>query len=283
MRIGSSVTSVSWIPSEAVTGMTKLPFEVHRRVVGKRPDDRRDNGLSDAAAGGRPRKDHELERRGEPDEGQAEVGLGRFDARDRANGLDEHDRSDRERRHAGEHQRELAPDPARSGACLRVNCGELGDFAEGGRLALPEPDRRDIRHVERDEQSAGGPADMTVPHHDRGHDAERQGEQRVPAHPASERQRRDEGSNGERDQAHRDVGPDDVAERDRRRLAKRRGDRRRELLGLGAGQQQGKCERADAEAARSRFEMLGEDLGADDDERDTAGERRHCEDRRHRR
>jgi hypothetical protein len=28
MRIESSVTSVSWIPSEAVTGMTKLPFEV---------------------------------------------------------------------------------------------------------------------------------------------------------------------------------------------------------------------------------------------------------------
>ncbi len=28
MRIESSVTSVSWIPSEAVTGMTKLPFEL---------------------------------------------------------------------------------------------------------------------------------------------------------------------------------------------------------------------------------------------------------------
>jgi hypothetical protein len=28
MRLESSVTSVSWIPSEAVTGMTKLPFEV---------------------------------------------------------------------------------------------------------------------------------------------------------------------------------------------------------------------------------------------------------------
>ena len=28
MRIESSVISVSWIPSEAVTGMTKLPFEV---------------------------------------------------------------------------------------------------------------------------------------------------------------------------------------------------------------------------------------------------------------
>ena len=28
MRIGSSVTSLSWIPSEAVAGLTKLPFEV---------------------------------------------------------------------------------------------------------------------------------------------------------------------------------------------------------------------------------------------------------------
>lgn len=28
MRVEASVLSVSWIPSEAVTGMTKLPFEV---------------------------------------------------------------------------------------------------------------------------------------------------------------------------------------------------------------------------------------------------------------
>ncbi len=27
MRIESSVTSISWIPSEAITGMTKMPFE----------------------------------------------------------------------------------------------------------------------------------------------------------------------------------------------------------------------------------------------------------------
>jgi hypothetical protein len=27
MRIESSVTSVSWIPSEAITGMAKVPFE----------------------------------------------------------------------------------------------------------------------------------------------------------------------------------------------------------------------------------------------------------------
>src|SRR5688572_11541921 len=28
MRIESSVTSISWIPSEAVTGLTKMPFEM---------------------------------------------------------------------------------------------------------------------------------------------------------------------------------------------------------------------------------------------------------------
>ena len=28
MRIESSVTSISWIPSEAIEGMTKLPFEM---------------------------------------------------------------------------------------------------------------------------------------------------------------------------------------------------------------------------------------------------------------
>jgi hypothetical protein len=27
MRIDSSVTSLSWIPSEAIVGMTKMPFE----------------------------------------------------------------------------------------------------------------------------------------------------------------------------------------------------------------------------------------------------------------
>ena len=28
MRIQSSVTSISWIPSEAIRGVTKLPFEM---------------------------------------------------------------------------------------------------------------------------------------------------------------------------------------------------------------------------------------------------------------
>ena len=28
MRIESSVTSISWIPSEAIKGMTKMPFEM---------------------------------------------------------------------------------------------------------------------------------------------------------------------------------------------------------------------------------------------------------------
>ena len=28
MRVESSVTSISWIPSEAITGMTKMPFEM---------------------------------------------------------------------------------------------------------------------------------------------------------------------------------------------------------------------------------------------------------------
>jgi hypothetical protein len=39
MRIESSVTSVSWIPSEAVTGMTKLPFEVGFTHYDKPPPD----------------------------------------------------------------------------------------------------------------------------------------------------------------------------------------------------------------------------------------------------
>ena len=124
---------------------------------------------------------------------------------------------------------------------------------------------------------------MTVPHDDRGHDTEWQREQRVPTHPVSERQRRDERSNRQRDQAHRDVGADHVTERDGRHLAQRRRDRGRELLGLGTGQQQREGERADAEPPRGRFEVLGEDLRAHDDERDAPGERCNREHRRHRR
>ena len=39
MSWNSSVTSVSWIPSEAVTGMTKLPFEVGFTHYDKPPPD----------------------------------------------------------------------------------------------------------------------------------------------------------------------------------------------------------------------------------------------------
>jgi hypothetical protein len=39
VRIESSVTSVSWIPSEAVTGMTKLPFEIGFTHYDKPPPD----------------------------------------------------------------------------------------------------------------------------------------------------------------------------------------------------------------------------------------------------
>jgi hypothetical protein len=43
MRIESSVTSISWIPSEAVTGMTKLPFEVGVGHYDAPPPDRIDD------------------------------------------------------------------------------------------------------------------------------------------------------------------------------------------------------------------------------------------------
>ncbi len=257
--------------------------EAHRRVVGERADDRRDDGLGDSAARRRPREDDELERRGQPDQGQAEVGLRRFDPGDRPDRLHEHDRADRERRHACEHQSELASDPARPRARPRVRFGELGDLPESGRPPLPDPDRRDVRDVERDEQRAGGSAHTAVPRRGRGHDTEREREQRVPPNPGAERQRRDERADRQRHQTHCDVRSDDVAERDCRHLAQRRGDRGRELLGFGPGEQECERECADAEPARGRLEVLGEDLGAHDDERDPPGERREGEDRCHRR
>src|ERR1700730_10540031 len=39
MRIESSVTSVSWIPSEAITGMTKMPFEMGMAHYDQAPPD----------------------------------------------------------------------------------------------------------------------------------------------------------------------------------------------------------------------------------------------------
>src|SRR4051794_3613223 len=40
MRIESSVLSVSWIPSEAIAGLTKLPFEIGVTHYDKPPPDR---------------------------------------------------------------------------------------------------------------------------------------------------------------------------------------------------------------------------------------------------
>ena len=182
-----------------------------------------------------------------------------------------------------EHESELASDPARPSARPRVRFGELGDLPEGGRPPLPDPDRRDVRDVERDEQRAGGAADASVPRNGRGHDTEREREQRVAPYLGPERQRRDERADRQRNQTHRDVRSNDVAERDCRHLAQRRGDRGRELLGLRPGEQERERECADAEPAGCCLEMLGEDLGAHDDERDPTGERREGEDRCHRR
>ena len=40
MRVASSVTSVTWIPSEAIEGMTKLPFEMGIAHYDEPPPDR---------------------------------------------------------------------------------------------------------------------------------------------------------------------------------------------------------------------------------------------------
>ena len=51
MRIESSVTSISWIPSEAVEGVTKVPFEMGVAHYDDPPPDHIDS--LDGAAGRR--------------------------------------------------------------------------------------------------------------------------------------------------------------------------------------------------------------------------------------
>lgn len=48
MRVESSVTSISWIPSEAITGITKLPFELGVGHYDNPPPDRIDPGNLEA-------------------------------------------------------------------------------------------------------------------------------------------------------------------------------------------------------------------------------------------
>ena len=52
MRIESSVTSITWIPSDAIEGMPKLPFQVGVAHYDDPPPDRIDdlNALRDADA-----------------------------------------------------------------------------------------------------------------------------------------------------------------------------------------------------------------------------------------
>lgn len=42
MRVGSSVTSISWIPSEAIAGVTRLPFDLGVGHYDEPPPDRID-------------------------------------------------------------------------------------------------------------------------------------------------------------------------------------------------------------------------------------------------
>jgi len=44
MRIESSVTAISWIPSDAIEGMPKLPFELGVAKYDEPPPDRLDDG-----------------------------------------------------------------------------------------------------------------------------------------------------------------------------------------------------------------------------------------------
>jgi hypothetical protein len=61
MRIESSVTSISWIPSEAVEGLPRLPFELGmRRYDPPPPDTLSERDLAALRAGGRFRQANEL-------------------------------------------------------------------------------------------------------------------------------------------------------------------------------------------------------------------------------
>lgn len=50
MRIVSSITSVSWIPSEAIEGLPRLPFDMGVTHYDEPPPERIDQGFLDASA-----------------------------------------------------------------------------------------------------------------------------------------------------------------------------------------------------------------------------------------
>lgn len=60
MRIESSITSVSWIPSEAIPGLMKLPFEIGLGHYDEPPGDRLPASIPDLAASGEIRFANDL-------------------------------------------------------------------------------------------------------------------------------------------------------------------------------------------------------------------------------
>ncbi|HEY8677315.1 MAG TPA: cyclic nucleotide-binding domain-containing protein [Candidatus Dormibacteraeota bacterium] len=70
MRIESSVTSISWIPSEAIPGLMKLPFEIGLGHYDEPPGDRLPSSIPELAASGEIRFANDLRAFIEVDDGR---------------------------------------------------------------------------------------------------------------------------------------------------------------------------------------------------------------------
>lgn len=145
-----------------------------------------------------------------------------------------------------------------------------------------DPDCCHVGGIESDQRGSLGPSDAAVPCRQDRDGADGHAEQGVAAHPGAERERGDDRADAERDQAYGGVGADDVTERDRRRVAHGGCDRRSQLFGLGAGQQQRKGEARHAQEGGGRREMLSEGLRAPHDDGDTGEQRDHIDHHTHR-
>ena len=125
MRIEGSVTAISWIPSEAIEGMPKLPFELGVGHYDEPPPDRLVARRSGAAPGRRPLP------RGERAEG-VDRGRGRRDRRSRL---------------PGRRPRRLDDVPPRAQGDRRAGGAVRGSPGRSGDLRRPRPVRADRRRT----------------------------------------------------------------------------------------------------------------------------------------
>ena len=155
--------------------------------------------------------------------------------------LNEEPPANRHRDDACEHEHEFAPDaPWRLAAlgqfftCL----SDLPCLAEHRRTALDDPDHRDVKDIEADQECALPVRDLSIPSDPCRGRTYRQSEGCVAHHGPVEGKRCHDRPDAKRDKANCHIGPDGVSERDAGSALQGSSDHCGQLLRLGAGEQQ---------------------------------------------